>query len=283
MLNRICCQWIILESCNYRCPYCFYDGSWDENTNAKNLPAEQWIQCWENFFQKHGRTNIFITGGEPFTYPGFIQMIKELSRKNTISIFTNLSWEVQSFFDQIYPAKVNLIANFHPQFTDSESFIEKALFLDKSDFISSLTVCSVAYPPNLGKIKEFSDRIKSKGIHFLLIPFWGIYNGVVYPEGYNEKEKEALKCMQQELLPIWFGQYKLECQLKKQITLGKMCSAGHVYFAIYPDASVIRCRSGGFMGNFSDKKFTLFKTPTPCQFDNCICLGEERLLLEALF
>ncbi len=110
--DRLCASWDIHVNCNYRCPYCFYEEEWEEHKKRNLfLPAQEWIKYWNKIYQEYGCCHIDISGGEPFIYPSFLELISELSKVHSLGIVTNLSWEVGPFIDRISPARVKL----HPQ------------------------------------------------------------------------------------------------------------------------------------------------------------------------
>ncbi len=57
--------WKLHYRCNFRCPYCPY---FDRRISEGSLSKEDWVNSW----------NIKITGGEPFLYPSFVELITEL-------------------------------------------------------------------------------------------------------------------------------------------------------------------------------------------------------------
>ena len=91
--RRVVFAWDMHYSCNYRCPYCFYNVSgWAElaKKNVYKTPAE-WAALWSRVYERHGRAQLRITAGEPFTYPRFVDVVEAVSRLHDIQVTSNCS------------------------------------------------------------------------------------------------------------------------------------------------------------------------------------------------
>jgi len=60
-----------------------------------NIPLEKLTNFWAKIYEKYGSVKIAITGGEPFLYPNFIELINAISRQHSVEVVTNLSWSVK--------------------------------------------------------------------------------------------------------------------------------------------------------------------------------------------
>src|SRR3989338_4046204 len=95
--------WNIHYDCNYRCPYCFFEGQWIEY-KKRNIyfSVDEWMHCWEKVYDRYGRCFILITGGEPFMYPNFIELVERLSQVHyPINVSTNASKDLEVFVKKI--------------------------------------------------------------------------------------------------------------------------------------------------------------------------------------
>lgn len=185
-------SWKIHVACNYDCSYCWFHKRWDlYESGNRYLPASEWKHHWARFNEKHGPALIYITGGEPFTYPEFIEILEDLGRENVVMISTNLSWDVEPFLRRVNRDRVGILVSYHPDFVkDEDAFIEKILRLRKAGFSASISV--VAYPPFLPHLREMAEFFSGRGIELAVQPFRGVWEGRPYPESYGTDAQSLL-------------------------------------------------------------------------------------------
>jgi MoaA/NifB/PqqE/SkfB family radical SAM enzyme len=217
---------------------------------------------WRRIYDKYGSIRIEITGGEPFIYPDFIELVKLLSSIHSVKITTNMSGDIEKFVKEIDSQKVDLDLNFHPLFANIETFIKKTLLLKESGFKAG--VCYLAYPPQMGRINMFRKRFQEVGIDFALAAFWGEYQGRRYPDSYTEEEREFIR-------PFLGDIDRIVYHLKGESPKGKLCNAGYKYAVIQADGKVIRCGqlAEKIISNLLDED--LLDKPEPCEADFCPC------------
>ncbi len=260
--------WNIHYDCNHRCPYCFFEGKWEEykSRNIYLIPDE-WVRYWNRIYEIYGRCYMLITGGEPFTYPNFIELIEKLSQIHyPINISTNASGDLNSFVSRINPNRVSLSVSFQPDFEKLDSFLEKVKFLRSHNFNGCINF--VAYPPFIKQIAFYDKRFSSINENLKIIPFWGQYGGKEYPFAYTQEEKDIIS-----INDSWFDKVR-----KKN----SICPAGYNSALIFPDGKVARCGQIGekmLIGNFFDVEFRLLDEQLPCDAESCPC-DEDRLFGE---
>lgn len=264
--------WDIHYKCNFRCPYCWFYRNWEkmEKQNVY-LSVADWMVHWKRIYDKYGQVRVEITGGEPFLYPNFIELIRSLSSLHKVKITTNMSGDVENFARVIDPERVKLDMNFHILFSDLEPFIKKVKILKRAGFKGG--VCYLAYPPQMDKIDYLSQRFKEEGIGFALAAFWGEYQGKKYPASYTEQEKE--------MMAPYLGDIKrLTYHLNAQSPRGKICNAGHKYAGIRANGDVVRCGPLGdkVIGSIFSQDFKLLDSPLPCEADFCPCNEYENII-----
>jgi len=231
-------RWILHDNCNYRCPYCLYYNQSQHLMQAKEqMTAEKWVKFWHRIYEKYGSVSIELTGGEPFIYPFFTELIKELLKEHTVKMKTNLSCSIEiltNFIKQINnlrKPKMSLV--FHPLFTEFEPFINKALFLRDNGFTNE--VFCFAYPPQMKQLNYYKNKFKQKDFVLLTLPFFGHYHGVDYPEGYAEQEKQIL------------GDYLSEDNRRRYSWLfgneSKSCGDAEKYVLVKPDGDITICNN----------------------------------------
>ncbi len=252
--------WNMLYDCNYRCSYCFFEGKWQEYRKRNiYLAPDEWLRYWKRIYDKYGPPYIVITGGEPFIYPGFIEIIKKLSEISFhINISSNSSGDLNKFVEEINPQKVSLSLSFQPEFDELEDFIKRVLFIRKYKFNGCINL--VAYPPFFEDIDSYKAKFASIGESLKIISFFGEYQGRIYPEGYTQEERDSIG-----IDDAWF---------KKIRKRGSLCPAGQKTALIFPDGKVARCGQIGedmVLGNFLAQDFKLLDSPLPCEAEYCPC------------
>ncbi|MFC2061736.1 radical SAM protein [Elusimicrobiota bacterium] len=259
---RLRFEWNIIYSCNFRCPYCFFEGKW-ENYGKRNviLPPDKWHDLWKEIYEKYDRCAIIVTGGEPFVYPDFIKIIRHVSEFHyPINISTNASMDLNTVVGEIDPKRISLSLSFHPEYNSLQEIIDKSKYLVQNGFRRE-SINMVAYPPYLSNLNEYVEQTINNNESLKVIPFIGKYNGKEYPGAYTEVEKELLGMNE-----------KWEKNVKRE---GTLCAAGMKSVLIYPDGQVARCGQIGErvpLGNFIKREFKLLEGPLPCDVELCPCL-----------
>jgi len=267
----VCSVWDLIMRCNYRCPYCFNNNRWEELEKYNFVYSPDiYLDFWEKMYRKYGEINITISGGEPFVYPEFIELISYLSKFHTLGIVTNLSWNIR-LAEKINPARVKIYPSFHTYFVSPEVFLSKLKQLASMGW-EYLGVIIVAYPPFLDKLEEYVILFKNNGFYPWINPFIGEYNGRVYPQNYSSEEKELLRKISSNIGYI-------EYQIDYVNTFGKLCHTGELYFRVHPDGKIYRCAGMGPIGDVTEKEFSLADTPKPCEVNFCMCNNEYLYLV----
>lgn len=302
--------WDIQYQCNYRCTYCFlhYEKS-TASIPTVHLDADAWFAIWKDIHNRYGPAQIQITGGEPFAYSDFMDLISKLSPLHSLSFSTNLFWDVNEFMRKVPADRVKVDASYHPEFTDLAPFLEKVAALKGNGYFVSVTV--VAYPPMFEKIKLHGRAFKEKGVDFILYPYRGPFDGRFYPAGYTEEErirlgelglkigagvsrslKEQHFSIQEMVQPRPYVGERYDASRDKSIS-PKLCRMGKMYAKIVPNGDAYRCCScvwdetkpwinWGYLGNLAQGTFKLLDQEGQCYFwQNCICykamvIGEEQ-------
>lgn len=86
-------QWHITNTCNLRCKHC-YQNEYHDNDELDitkiRIILDQLSEFKENIC-KSGSLNLTITGGEPFLFPYFKELIKEIKNNKSISSYSILT------------------------------------------------------------------------------------------------------------------------------------------------------------------------------------------------
>jgi MoaA/NifB/PqqE/SkfB family radical SAM enzyme len=268
--GRIFFTWDIQYACNYRCTYCFFSKRWDEiSKENRYLELHQWQDIWDDIFKRYGEGHIHISGGEPFTYPAFIDIVAHLIKRFSVEFDTNLSFDISEFTAKIKPGNVKFATAFHPKFVSLDAYLSKVLLLKQKGF--DIGVNYVAYPEQLKEMKECKKVFECHHISFDVMPFRGEYNSRQYPKGYTEAEKELIRDCDPRTAPRMLESYGGE---KKLCRTGAICRMGQMYTKIHPNGDAYRCcyiDKRGVLGNIIDRTFSLYDEPRLCEYPECSC------------
>lgn len=272
---RVYWNWDIIYECNYRCSYCIF---WQEEQYKQRYPyveIDKWKEIWDNIFEKYWCCHIRFSGGEPFVYPNFIDLIAMLSQRHTVDVTTNLSFDIERFLNKIKPEGITLSASFHPEFVEIDKFIEKVLFLNNKGFPTS--VAFVAYPPYLENLEQYKSATEKIGTIFKIIPFIGEFEGKKYPQSYSDQQKKILEGAaistesqsQKEINTQWVNQETSKDIFKEN----RFCRMGQMYAKIFPNGDVTRCchHESEKLGSIFNDDFRLLDEPKVCDLDSCPC------------
>jgi organic radical activating enzyme len=120
-------------SCNYDCPYCItetrnnrvFDVPKDEH---RIIPASSWCTWWSFIKHRSERCDVYVSGGEPSTYPGFDEFIQAVDRMpGSHWLATNLSRPIPSLEEGLIK-RFDVDASAHltePKF-DPVAFLKRA-------------------------------------------------------------------------------------------------------------------------------------------------------------
>lgn len=262
--------WDIHYVCNYRCPYCWFAERWESLEKYNRYPPiEEIVKCWKNIYKKYSKAHIEISGGEPFLYPSFEELISKLAEFHRVEVTTNLSMDINFYNIEIGNIKIH--PSFHLIHSDFDKFLKRAIELKKRKLVEEVSF--LAWPPYIPKINYYKIKFSEQEINFFVQPYYGKYNGKEYPQEYTEEEKA--------IIGSFIGTRGGEDYKPEPVkTKGKICAAGFRYGVIKPDGKVFRC--GGaeeVIGDILDDGFELREGPYPCISDECKC-NEWAFLLE---
>jgi predicted O-methyltransferase YrrM/MoaA/NifB/PqqE/SkfB family radical SAM enzyme len=260
--------WEITYECNYHCTYCHAPKPWNPQTRKTRSPGlRKWIEIWRKIYDDYGECEMVISGGEPFIYPNFMELMSYLSEIHIIEFCTNLFFDVEQIVNKLDPKRVRVGTSFHPEYSELEFFIKKINLLKDRGF--ETWVNFVPWPPFFPQIADIKNVLQQNGIKIVLQPFIGRCEGRQYPQGYTDKEKKVLGIFNDKA-NIKAVDFKTTDRSDKR---GKLCRMGENYAFIHPDGEVERCCKdhGINLGNIIDGTFKLLTEPAPCRADECNC------------
>ncbi|KKU13900.1 MAG: Radical SAM domain protein [Parcubacteria group bacterium GW2011_GWC2_45_7] len=162
----------------------------------------------------------FSGGGEPFLAPNLIEACIEITKRHYISFTTNLtSSRVREFAEEINPRRVvRIVASAHVEELERcrllDVYIHNFLLLQEKGF--EVRAREVAYPPLLKEVERYKHLFRKRGIELEFKPFFGEYEGRVYPFSYTDRESKI----------FGFGDNN-KSVLKKHLQYKRICNAGY--------------------------------------------------------
>ena len=182
-----------LTTCNFRCDYCFLSPA----ALGAKIRRYGTNDQWEEGFDATGKVwLIHVTGGEPFVYPGFVELCQRLTRRHYLSINSNLAHHaVAEFAERIDPERVHFI-NAAVHFKERQkragldAFIARARKLRDANF--NLLLSLVMTPEMVAAYPEVSAIFAAHGLWLVPKILRGPYQGRRYPEAYRVDEKARI-------------------------------------------------------------------------------------------
>jgi len=280
--------WRINKSCNINCPYCFQPKKDRNNSRDILLDVNKIVKKFDNSGMIW---LVFLSGGEPFLHPNFIELCQELTKEHYIAIETNLSTSnVYDLCKTIDPGRVDFIrCSLHTlereRLNLTKDFIDKVKTLEKAGF--NIIVTQVMWPPINNRYNSLFNDFEKENINILPSPFGGKYQGKDYPQSYTVKDREKIF----SLIKNWEKLFDIAGPVKAPIILrgevialsngyfsfkGLACCAGMRSIRIEPDGMIKRCDSEDtILGNlFQDPAITLLNKPRKCVANYCVCPNE---------
>ncbi|WP_319470836.1 radical SAM protein [uncultured Pseudodesulfovibrio sp.] len=262
--------WNMTRKCNFRCEYCYFPH--DNTPVTETLPVSRIT----DFLDATGEQWVVgLTGGEPFIYPGMVDICAELTKNHFIGVDTNLSVssKVRDFAERIDPARVqDLYVALHieerERIKGTDAFIKNArLLLDKG---FKVIVNYVIHPTLEARFHTDKEFFADHGITLTPRPFKGEFEGRRYPEAYGDRARAIFADHPEQGKKIAFN------------FQGVPCSAGKTLLRMEPDGTVMRCPGDKTkLGNVMDNVRLLDGTE-PCNVKRCPCRGVDHISLTSL-
>lgn len=270
--------WFINNICNFKCEYCFSIRAHtsDPTVESPKYPPQHIAQA----FDKTGKKmRIYISGGEPFLYPRFIELCVLLTKNHRISINTNLSTSnIYEFSESIDPSRVyGIHASLHILEREKisngiEQFLHGVKHLQNKGF--SVRVEYVTYPPLFTRIKKDIQFLTEQGVKTVNVKvFRGRFAGKSYPDSYNAEERSLIE-------ELAIDQREINILSTKNSFLGNICSAGQRYFRMDEKGNLFRCNSSKkSYGNLFEGNYIFDEKPKLCPCEICKCPYEGMMFV----
>ena len=270
--------WDIHYRCRYNCTYCFLRHETETSSiPARILPVDELYRVWRGLYERYGSARISVTGGEPFDYPGFMDLAARLAEFDTFEFSTNLDWDAREFSAKVPAGAAKINPSFHPDHASLSEFLDKCLHLREKGYgLDCATV--FAYPPNFEALKAHKAECVRRGVNLVVFPFRGPYQGREYPKAYTESERAALRELgagaAEEVNAGLAKSHSLDSGPRERLQ-DRVCAMGTRYAKIVPNGDAFRCCAAvwtpaktwpnwGPLGNIYDGTFRFDDAPRPC-------------------
>lgn len=276
-------DWKLLDSCNYRCAYCFYSNE-SLGRKVAGLPTpHRWIDA----FAATGKAWLLhITGGEPTVYPGFADLCAGLAERHYLSLNTNLTQaSVKHFAKRVDPLRVSLVhVAIHP--AERERRQGWDVLLRNLELLRQhghpVMTSIVATPEALERFEDVAEALAPSGLRPVPKSLRGPHEGRNYPSAYSTADRQRFM-----LAAAWAreGYRDLEAAVSEQPTIwplyddrklnstprfrGENCESGHLFVAIHPDGATYRCGTDTPLGNILDGTLSLREQADLCATSYC--------------
>lgn len=276
-------DWQLLDTCNYRCAYCFFPPDLlGSKLRTFATPLE-----WASAFDATGHVWLLhITGGEPSIYPDFVGLCEALTDRHYISINSNLSHSsLANLVGGIDADRVSFInAGFHLEERDRRfghaAFLRNAELLRSNGF--PILVSLVATPGALARFDEVVALLEPIGLFPIPKLLRGPLDGKVYPGAYTEPEKSSFRVFSAQARSYYSPLIARMSERPSIDTLnddalldgkpsfkGLMCDAGYRFVRINSNGDVVRCGPVEMFGNLLNRTFERRRGPKPCNTGYC--------------
>jgi len=267
--------WFIDRRCNLQCSYCKTHTTEQDSFFADYSPEE----INEMFRTIHDRTekklNIQITGGEPFMFPKFIEIVSLLSEYSKLTIQTNLTLSNVPEISKVKNPKniIQIEGTYHEQAIGTD----KAMFETLVRNVNTLTdngfyvvLNYLAFPKDWGNL---SDKIK--GLKTLMpkavitaLPI----RTADYPRAYTQEQRDCLYSAIKSQ-----KQARIDSAENNKIFKGVDCGAGESFLVISNKGEIYPCTSAMhsekmYMANITKLDGFFLKRIGKCPFETCACV-----------
>lgn len=262
------CTLELTTACNFHCQYCSNGRERHDYVKLRSYTKGD-IKAISDFFDAHGVWHVLIGGGEPTIHPFFYELVASLQKKHYISVYSNLSFSVDTFTENVKASRcIDMRCTLHDPHNE-KIFFEKLSRLKQAGYSPSMV--SVATPEKFDRLDGIVARAQEIGVPISIFPLAGPYKSNCYPQSYTAEEKRFLIDRAEHLI---FPGHLVRLMSGKEgvINVGQMCKAGREHFAIHAETgNIARCSADHTpLGNIYDNTFFPYATTQPCPSATCI-------------
>jgi len=251
--------------CNYRCPYCSYDGGRAQKGHHFQGTVREWRDAFKDTFGNQHL--VFYFGhGEPMVGKRWFDVVEMVGAEPNweMRVISNISPSLTRLLDSrvAREGRLNINASFHPTETTRDDFLQKLIQCREHGI--EVPVVYTLWPPFF---ERFESDFKVFDEHRFLVHvrrFRGSYQGQRYPEAYTEDERK--------FVARYADDATIKYMLSNERTDGKLTWAGVDFMIVDNEGNVGYCddyRTGDYsFGNMFDGNVRLMTEPNPFPRDN---------------
>jgi MoaA/NifB/PqqE/SkfB family radical SAM enzyme len=276
-------DWSLLDSCNYRCAYCFIPP---EKLGSKMRTFAS-VDAWRAAFDASGKIwLVHITGGEPSAYRDFVELCEAITINHYISLNSNLTHRsLARFAKSVNPSRVSFInAGLHleerQRRSGTDAFLRNADELRSAGF--RILISLVATPSVLARFEEAIALLKTVQLYPIPKLMRGLIDGISYPNAYTAEDKNRFRTYSQRAREF-YGDLPTRVVESPSLDIlhddayvgglpdftGRICEAGHKFVQLESNGDVFRCGSKDSQGNLLDGSFVRRLHAAPCNSVHC--------------
>ena len=268
-------EWQVNGKCNYDCSYCI-----QSKKSRVGFPSDETVKAIVGeFAELPGQWEVKMSGGEPFAFKGYIDLVIPQLVERTphlISTLTNFSAPVgvMEKFCKLTGDRLRITsASLHPEFVEFETFLDKAIEYRELRQVhnpnSSFVVNVVLVPGRVKHHFEYRQRLEELDVRYF--PQLMKIKGGVYP--YEQQELEMIE-------QLTGASHDPRTVNRAPSYQGLHCEAGSWYFTVDKNGDAWTCRTdkrfreerqGPTLGNLADGTFELRGSGGKCPYPICPC------------
>lgn len=263
-------------SCNYRCPYCFFNAETQGGFGFLPLASEYdlWAEVVQLAVQKIQRPLMLSISprGEALVLPRWWDLLRSLcsyDKVKSVAFVSNLSRPIARHLSGIELSKIGLTATLHPsQYRNPErdfnAFFDQVAWLKAQG--ARVVINYVLTPDQLPHFHIYRARFESIGVNMTANLFRGRSNGKEYPQSYSEEELTIAKEYLKDVPSIY------EYQSHAISPFGHRCTAGRAVIFLENDGGVFNCNfARERLGSVYDDHLFAFGENCLCSSTKCEC------------
>jgi hypothetical protein len=220
------------------------------------------IDKFVSFFNSHGTFAILLSGGEPFQFNGFLELVTKLTEKHSMLIYTSLVEDVVEFTNKVDSSKFLLMrCGLHPiMLSRMDLFFERIKLLKDTGF--KPIVCLPVHSKNFALLPKIHDICSKLDVGFEPSIFTDENCQTIYTP---EERKELSKWMTTRVC-------QRQIDWMTNCTRGMNCIAGWRNVIVDWDGKIYRCpMDRADLGNIYENRLNLRTVAYPCPGEYCAC------------
>lgn len=205
----------------------------------------------QNAYAQFGPCHVILTGMEATIQPDHIALLTQAGHYAEVN--SNLIVDPNTLLHVgIDPLRTSFATSFQPIAWDFEidRFLDQVMRYEDCGF-KIIRSSIVGHPVFVPHLERWIDKLQQAGLHTLIHPFDGTFQGLSYPESYTEEEKKVVLPHMSE------GRKLYVFNSDRAMQIYDRCAAGWWHFHIMPDGMVLRCAPSCYEPKLNTPAYTM--------------------------